>query len=318
MRPFFSIELVPKDPIWKLLIAANLVEKRGFDGIWVSDHFFNRNCFMTLSTLALHTRRVAIGPAVVNPYLTHPTTIAQMTATLWELAPNRVRVAVGAGDALSLKQLGIERKKPVEKVRETVKHVRGMLFNSGLLETYPVSDVKVFVGAQGKKMMRMATDVANGVLVNWSSLDKLLEAAEMLKTVNVKGFWKAAYIITSVHDDEAKARKTAVPFAAYLMVGAHKDYLEELGIGLDFRNQVEQLLQSKNWDKLYDVSGADWVDHFCVWGKPKKLEDFTTSLVEAGYNEVVYAGPLGPRYLNALKHITLICRRIRREWADFG
>ncbi|MEM1945510.1 MAG: LLM class flavin-dependent oxidoreductase [Candidatus Caldarchaeum sp.] len=315
MRPFFSVELVPRDPVWKLLIAARIVEKNGFDGVWVSDHFFNRNCFMVLSALALNTRKIFLGPAVVNPYVTHPTSIAQMTATLWELAPNRVRLAVGAGDALSLKQLGLDREKPVERVGEAVKHVKKALTTPGWLDTYRASDVKVFVGAQGRRMMRMAAEVADGVLVNWSSMDKLLEA---LKTFGSRGFWKAAYIITSVHDDEAKARKTAVPFAAYLMAGVHEQYLNEFGISVGFRKQVEEVLRSKKWEELYAISSGDWVNYFCVWGKPKKLEGFADELVEAGYDEVVFAGPLGPRYLKALRDISLICRQIRKKWANIG
>jgi len=117
LRPFFSIELVPKDPLWKLAIASTVIEKAGFDGIWVSEHFFNRNSLVSLSTIALHTKKVIVGPAVLNPYTMHPLLIAQAAASLWELAPHRVRVAVGAGDGLAEIGVVVEDVKGGERVR---------------------------------------------------------------------------------------------------------------------------------------------------------------------------------------------------------
>ncbi len=318
MKPFFSIEVIPKDPLWKLSIAAVMIDKKGFDGIWVSDHFFNRNSLVTLSLIALNTRKVMLGPAVVNPYLYHPITIAQAAATLWELAPRRVRLAIGAGDRLALKKIGIDRKSPVEKVMEAVEKVKDVLNSQNLLETYNVQGVKVFVGAQGRRMLENASKKADGVLVNWSNLDKLIEAINFLKPLSPKDFWKAAYVITSIHEDENKARKTAIPFAAYLMAGADKRYLEKIGIEERFRQLVEKLLENKSWDELYNISSDSWVDEFVAWGKPKKLEEMVSTLVEKGYDEVVFAGPLGPRYIQALKYLSSISRGIKGEWARGG
>jgi len=312
VRPLFSIELVPKDPIWKLAIASKMVEKAGFDGIWVSEHFFNRSSLVSLSAIALHTKKVVIGPAVLNPYTMPPLLIAQAAASLWELAPHRVRVAVGAGDELALRRLGIERVRPVETVMRAVAEIKHALSTKGVLNTYRTDDVKVLVGAQGPRMLDASTSVADGVLVNWSDREMLEKTLIRLKSRTREKFWKAAYLMISVHEDVAKARKTAVPFAAYLMAGASPEYLSKIGLEEDFRRRVVEILDKGDWESLYRVSDGEWVDRFCVWGKPAKLEELVEALVEKGYDEVVFAGPLGPRFLYALKEISLICRRVKK------
>jgi len=307
----FSVEVVPKDPLWKLNIAGVMVEKKGFDGIWVSDHFFNRNCFITLTLIALNTKRVILGPAVVNPYTVNPVVIAQMTATLWEVAPKRVRLALGAGDASALKQAGVERKKPVELVKETVYKIRSLLSSDEMSETYRPTGVEIYVGAQGPNMLRMAASHADGVLVNWSNLEKLKQSLSILNEAAGKKFRRGAYIITSVHDDEMKARKTAVPFAAYIMNGTGRQYLDEIGVDEELRQKVEKSLMTKNWDELYRLASGDWIDYFCLWGDRDKVMDFVAEVVGMGYDEVVFAGPIGPRYINALKDLSYIVSYIK-------
>ncbi|MEM1942730.1 MAG: LLM class flavin-dependent oxidoreductase [Candidatus Caldarchaeum sp.] len=302
---------MPKDPVWKLLMASVMVEQKGFDGVWVSDHYFNRSSFMTLSLMAMNTRKVLLGPAVVNPYTTPPALIAQNILTLSEVAVGRVRLAIGAGDQLALKKLGIAREKPVEKVVQAVEAVKQILSASS-------STVAVYVGAQGKRMVEASTKAADGVLVNWSSLEKLKKTAELLRQTASNRFRKAAYVITSVHEDEPKARKTAIPYAAYLMTGTSAKHLEEMGIDEDFRRRVENLLNSGSWEELYRASSGEWVDQFAFWGSSRKLEEFSAEVLGMGYDEVVYAGPLGPRYLHALNQVSLICRRLRREMAGVG
>ncbi|MCX8201775.1 MAG: LLM class flavin-dependent oxidoreductase [Candidatus Caldarchaeum sp.] len=307
---FFSVEVVPKDPLWKLALAGVLVEQNGFDGVWVSEHFFNRNSLITLATIAKHTRKILLGPAVVNPYVVHPVMMAQQAATLWELSPGRVRYAVGAGDAHSLQRLGYVRTKPVEKVVEAVETMRSSF---ALLDTYKISDVKIFLGAQGERMLEAAAKIGDGVLVNWSNTEMLKESINHLTNPARPGFVKAAYLITSIHEDEEKALKTVIPYAAYLMVGASEKHLQRADVSPDYREKVAEILARRNWNELYRVARKDWVGFFSFWGNRRQLDDLVTSVIDLGYDEVVFAGPLGPRYVKALKNIASICRSARRR-----
>ncbi|MEM1945265.1 MAG: LLM class flavin-dependent oxidoreductase, partial [Nitrososphaerota archaeon] len=288
----------------------------------VSDHFFNREVFITLAEIAHRTRRVRLGPAVVNPYIHHPVIIAQSIATLYEIAGGRVRLAVGAGDNTSLGRLGIVREKPVEKVGECVRLIRALTAGGdagGVRLDIPLAEPpSIFVGAQSGRMLELAAKIADGVLVNWSNLDMLKESSKRVRGSgrDWRSFTLGAHLIVSIHDDPAKARKTAIPFASYLMVGASTAHLERLGISEEYRKEVISCLTASDWERLYTISGGEWVDYFSVWGNPGKLEEHVVSLIELGYGEIVFGGPLGPRPYTALRTISHIIRRLRREMED--
>ena len=313
--PKFSVELVPRDPLWKTALMAMIAEGLGFDGLWMSDHFFNRNVFIALSEAARRTRRLILGPSVVNPYIHHPVTIAQIMTTLNDMAGDRFRLAVGAGDKLSLARLGIERRNPVEEVSFFVERLRKIFSEGPRLEMPPVKRLPIFLGAQGPRMMRLAAQIGDGVLVNWSNLEMIREAKENVRDALTGGrdFVMAVHLIVSIHEDAGKARKTAVPFAAYLMAGSSPKYLERIGVSEELRGRVARCLETSDWEGLYQVSDGDWVDYFSIWGKPERLEDHIANIIELGYDEVVLGGPLGPRPYRALRWISRMVRRLGRE-----
>jgi 5,10-methylenetetrahydromethanopterin reductase len=53
--------------------------------------------WMTLARAAERTSTIGLGPSVLVPSLRHPMANAAAVATLEDLAPGRVAVAVGAG-----------------------------------------------------------------------------------------------------------------------------------------------------------------------------------------------------------------------------
>ena len=96
-------------PPAELLEYAVAAEKAGFDSIDSSDHFnpwseagqaaFTWTWF---GAVAARTSRIHMGTGVTCPILRyHPAVIAQAAATLTHLAPGRVYLGVGTGEALN-------------------------------------------------------------------------------------------------------------------------------------------------------------------------------------------------------------------------
>ena len=75
-----------------------LAEQLGYRRAWLYDSpALYHDVWMTLARAADRTRRIGLGPAVLVPSLRHPMVNAAAIATLEELAPGRVAVAIGAG-----------------------------------------------------------------------------------------------------------------------------------------------------------------------------------------------------------------------------
>lgn len=96
-------------PPAELLDYAVTAEEAGFDIVEASDHFHPWSekgqasfCWTLLGAVAARTKRILLGTGVTCPTLRyHPAIIAQATATLDNLAPGRVFLGVGTGEALN-------------------------------------------------------------------------------------------------------------------------------------------------------------------------------------------------------------------------
>jgi alkanesulfonate monooxygenase SsuD/methylene tetrahydromethanopterin reductase-like flavin-dependent oxidoreductase (luciferase family) len=86
--------------------AALAAEEAGFDGLWTWDHLRDPDgatepgvpeAWTVLTALAEATRRLTLGPLVLNTGLRHPGLLANMAATLQQVSGGRLLLGLGAG-----------------------------------------------------------------------------------------------------------------------------------------------------------------------------------------------------------------------------
>ena len=94
----------------ELLSFGVAAERLGLDSVAVSDHFqpFRHDgghspaSLPWLGALAAQTSRVLVGTSVLTPtYRYHPAVVAQAFATLGCLAPGRIFLGLGSGEAMN-------------------------------------------------------------------------------------------------------------------------------------------------------------------------------------------------------------------------
>ena len=99
--------LIPMSARWSEMRAAALAaEDAGFDGLWTWDHLRDPDgdsdpgvpeAWTTLSALAEVTKRVMLGPLVLNVANRPPGVLANMAATLQTVSNGRLLLGIGAG-----------------------------------------------------------------------------------------------------------------------------------------------------------------------------------------------------------------------------
>lgn len=120
-----------------LLTYAEQAEQAGFELIDVSDHFHPWSedgqavfAWTWLGAVAARTTRIVLGTGVTSPILRyHPAIIAQAAATLSCLAPGRVYLGLGTGEALNdYASTGLwpEYEERQERIQEAIELIRAL------------------------------------------------------------------------------------------------------------------------------------------------------------------------------------------------
>ena len=158
---------------------AMLAEKNGFDQCWVSHDVFMRSSFVTLTSIADHTKTMKLGNTILNPYTTNPAELAMFVASLDELTNGRALCGISAGALEYMEWLGIPTARPLTRTREAVELIR--LLISGKKAKYdgrefhwsdqaymrykPVRDkIPVYIGGQGDRMLEYSGEAGDGAL----------------------------------------------------------------------------------------------------------------------------------------------------------
>ena len=316
----FGIECVPMELFWKTTYYSIQAEKLGYDSVWITDHFNNRNVYVSLSFIANYTDRIRMGPGVTNPYLVHPVMTAQAVASLNEVAPGRVLCGIGAGDRTSLDIVGAEMSNPVRTVREAVEIIRRQLarekegyegsvyrIKPGAKFNFKVENhIPIYVGAQGPKMLQLAGGIGDGALINASHPNDIERAVTQIRKGaedagrRLEDIDVAAYTSFSVAETEKKARKAVVPVVAYIVAGSPASVLENFGISVEVAEGIRGNLAERRWDEAFGAVDTDMIDAFSVCGSHDQCVEKIDAILRKGVSHFVTGSPLGPDKKNAI------------------
>ena len=170
-----GVGLLPALPVRELADAAEEAEARGFDHVWVPDERFFRDVMVTLTAVARRTRRVQLGPCVTDPFVRHPAITATCLATLQEASHGRVAVGLGAGIS-GFAAMGTVAHRPAASIRATVQLLRTLWaggrvemdapvhFHGGM-DFGPVPVPPIYVAGRGPRILEVAGEVADGVML---------------------------------------------------------------------------------------------------------------------------------------------------------
>jgi len=322
----FGIEFVPRESYWKIIYYAIQAERGGFSNLWITDHFNNRNVYVTLTTAAIYTNKIMFGPGVTNPYMVNPVITAQAIATLNELAPRRVVLGIGAGDKTTLESVGVEMEKPLKAVQETIDIFRkitggeNVVYNGEVFKTAgakflfkPKGKIPVYVGAQGPKMLEFAGKIGDGVLINACHPKDVDYAVSCVKegvkaaSRNPNEVDVAAYTSFSVHDDIKKATKAAVPVVSFIAAGSPPQVLERHGIDVKKAEEIKEALKANDWGRAFSGVTSEMINAFSVCGTPDMCIERIAELLKSGISQFVVGSPIGA---NVREAIDLISKKI--------
>ena len=184
-------------PDWWLESARRL-DDAGFAGVWAWDHFIGQGTDRTvpvvedwtiLSMAAAQTKRVTVGPFVMNVMNRHPAVVARMASTLHIASGGRLILGIGIGGApREHASYGIDfpaAPERVQRVEEAVAVIRALWTGGPVTRPspfYPLDDAVAFpvpdppppiiVGGETRPGAVLAARIGDG----WSTFEDNFEA----------------------------------------------------------------------------------------------------------------------------------------------
>ncbi len=179
-----ALYLQDKHEIREGMEYAKYAEQRGFEAVWQAESRLVRDAIVPMAAYAAVTSKIKVGSGVINNWTRNIGLLAATFLTLDDLAPNRIICGIGAWWDPLAKNVGIERKKPLKAMRETIEVMKQLLALKRVTyhgEFHHVDgieldvvhgrreprNVPIMIGATGDAMMELAGEIADGVVLNY-------------------------------------------------------------------------------------------------------------------------------------------------------
>jgi 5,10-methylenetetrahydromethanopterin reductase len=224
-----ALYLQDKHPIRDGMAYAQYAEEKGFEAIWQAESRLVRDAIVPMAAYAAVTERIKIGSGVINNWTRNIGLLAATFLTLDDLAPDRIICGIGAWWDPLAKNVGIDRRKPLLAMQETIEVMRRLLALENVTydgEFHKVNgieldvvhgrreprNVPMMIGATGPKMMELTGAIADGAVLNYcvppdynhEALEQLEKGAKSAGR-SLDEIDRPQLIVCSVHDDQQTA-----------------------------------------------------------------------------------------------------------------
>ncbi|MGW4095927.1 LLM class flavin-dependent oxidoreductase [Mycobacterium sp. NPDC004974] len=181
-RPDRSPEALPR--------SAAAAQRAGIDELWLWEDCFLQGGIAQAAVALAGTETLAVGIGVLPAPLRNVVSTAMEIATLATMFPGRVRVGIGHGVQAWMRQAGAAVPSPLTLLREYHSALRELLAGRTVstegrfvrldgvkLDWVPPQPVPVLIGGIGAKTLRLAGEIADGVIIDSGNTPDSVRAA---------------------------------------------------------------------------------------------------------------------------------------------
>jgi len=288
---------------------ARYAEEKGFEAVWQAESRLVRDAIVPMAAYAAVTKRIKIGSGVINNWTRNIGLLASTFLTLDDLAPNRIICGIGAWWDPLAKNVGINRKKPLTAMEETITVMRRLLnmervsFDGELIHVNGIEldvvhgrkeprNVPIYIGATGDKMLEMTGRIADGVVMNYcvpveyndNALEHIYTGLKQAGR-KLEDFDRPQLVVCSVDEDREKAVDTTRELLTQYLAqqphiakasGVSKDVVDKIQAILGWPATHEQIQQAKH------LVPEDLIHRITASGTPEEARKKVQEYIDHG------------------------------------
>jgi len=172
--------------------CVKLAEELGYESAWVAEGH-GGDQFAILSACAMATKRIRLGTSISSVFVRSIPTIAMAAATVDQLSNGRFILGLGSSHRVQVEpEHGIPYRKPIQRLRESGEIIRTLLRHGSVsykgeiisIERFDLwftplrPEIPIYLAALFPKMLQVCGEIAQGVILTWSTLEAGRRAAE--------------------------------------------------------------------------------------------------------------------------------------------
>jgi probable F420-dependent oxidoreductase len=172
--------------------CVRLAEDLGYESAWMAEGHAGDQ-FAILAACAATTSRILLGTAISSVFVRSAPTIAMAAATIDQVSRGRFILGLGSSHRVQVEgEHGIPFDRPIPRLRETVDIVRALVRDGVVTHKGEVISVErfelwfaphrkrlpIFLAALFPKMLQIAGEVADGIILTYPTTESGRRAAE--------------------------------------------------------------------------------------------------------------------------------------------
>jgi alkanesulfonate monooxygenase SsuD/methylene tetrahydromethanopterin reductase-like flavin-dependent oxidoreductase (luciferase family) len=294
-----------------LMALARAADDAGYASIWAPE-VGSRDAIVLAALYGSVTRRASVGTGVVPLYSRNVAALSMAAAAAADSSDGRFVLGIGAGHRFTAEGW-FEQKwdKPRARLRETIEVLHrifagerittsGQIHLNGFhLGSAPVP-VPIYLAALTPPSLRLAGEIADGVILNWLPPDGIEKAsllareaaADAGRTIHITAYVRAAVAESSEQQHAARVALREQTYA-YLTLPTYGNSLRQVGYA------AELDAMAGGSDKAVDAL----VDAMCADGDAASVRKKIARYLEAGVDSVViYPVPFGEDQASSILH----------------
>jgi 5,10-methylenetetrahydromethanopterin reductase len=306
----FGLRIPPCAPVGEVADLVVQAEQGGFDYAWLVDsQLLNREVWVTLGVAGARTSRIVLGTNVTNPLTRHVSVTAAAATTVDELTGGRLILGLGSGES-SVRVMGWKTAR-LDQLREYVAQMRALWAGEWTapygkpFHLYYASGrrVPIYLAATGPKMLQLAGEIADGVIMVAGISREALEFGLRNVEIGAKRAGRrledleiATGVYAHVSPDWRSEWRLAQPYAALYALryrGTERDFGVEIPEGFGVSSLYPDLLHAEDWDGAIEATRwvsdevlEAWWEEFCLMGSGEEIAAKIRRLESYGVNNL--------------------------------
>ncbi len=304
-----ALYLQDAHPLSEGIELVKYAEEKGFEAVWQAESRLVRDAIVPMAAFAAHTSTIKVASGVINNWTRNIGLLAATYLTLDDLAQDRIICGIGAWWNPLASQCGIDWRKPVSAMRETVEVFRRLMNMETVTydgEFHQVRDIKldvvhgrkearnvpVYIGATGMIMMELAGEIADGVCLNYlvhpdynlRAMDALEKGAKKAgKTIDDVD--RPQLVICSVDNDRKKALDGARKMMTQYL-GQQPHLMKASGVSQELLDEIHAVLTWPATDEQIEAAmhlvPDDVVQSCTASGSPEEVKAKVREYIDHG------------------------------------